>query len=85
MSRKKQIQKKKKKRLEEVNYNVSFLNDEVNYFKTHLSEVNKRFVLEDIKNVRVELVKLKAYINSIHSIINAVIYRNIAVLRCIYS
>ena len=40
--------------------------DEVNYFKTHLSEVNKRFVLEDIKNVRVELVKLKAYINSIY-------------------
>lgn len=66
MNRKKQIQEQIEKRLEEVNYNVSFLNDEVNYFKTHLSEVNKRFVLEDIKNVRVELVKLKAYINSIY-------------------
>lgn len=66
MNRRKQIQEQIEKRLEEVNYNVSFLNDEVNYFKTHLSEVNKRFVLEDIKNVRVELVKLKAYINSIY-------------------
>jgi len=66
MNRKKQIQEQIEKRLEEVNYNISFLNDEVNYFKTHLSEVNKRFVLEDIKNVRVELVKLKAYINSIY-------------------
>ena len=36
MNRKKQIQEQIEKRLEEVNYNISFLNDEVNYFKNTL-------------------------------------------------
>lgn len=62
----KEVEKYLSIKIDKLKEDVEFMLDEVEYFKKHINEENKKYILEDISIIRVDLKNIRYYLTTIY-------------------